>query len=179
MRVIGLDPGLRRTGWGIVEVEDNRLRHIANGVVAPEVDADIAVRLMQLYEGVAAVLSEFQPEEAAVEETLANRNASSTLKLGMARGTALLAAARAGLPAAEYLPTRVKKAVVGTGNAKKEQVAMMVARLLPGCTIAGPDSADALAVAICHAHSRQTARRWDAGGVKPLGVRSSRAGAAP
>ncbi len=167
MRVIGLDPGLRRTGWGIVEVEDNRLRHIANGVVAPKVDAEIALRLLHLFEGIAAVLDQYRPGEAAVEETLANRNASSTLKLGMARGTALLAAARAGLPAAEYLPTRVKKAVVGNGNAKKEQVAMMVARLLPGCAISGPDSADALAVAICHAHSRQTARRWEAGAVKP------------
>ncbi len=173
MRVIGLDPGLRRTGWGVVEVEANRLRHIANGVVAPEVDADIAVRLRQLYEGIAAVLSEFQPDEAAVEETLANRNATSTLKLGMARGTALLATALAGLSAVEYLPTRVKKAVVGTGHAKKEQVAMMVGRLLPGCAIAGPDSADALAVAICHAHSRQTTRRWEAGG-----ARSTMAGAA-
>jgi crossover junction endodeoxyribonuclease RuvC len=170
MRVIGLDPGLRRTGWGIVEVADNRLRHIANGVVAPRVDGDIAVRLMHLYEGIAAVLSEFQPGEAAIEETLANRNATSTLKLGMARGTALLAAARAGLPAVEYLPTRVKKAVVGTGNAKKEQVAMMVGHLLPGCAIAGPDSADALAVAICHAHSRQTTRRWESGELRPATV---------
>ncbi len=166
MRVIGLDPGLRRTGWGIVEIEDNRLRHIANGVVASVSDADIAVRLLQLHEGLSAVLSDFAPDEVAVEETLANRNASSTLKLGMARGTALLAAALAGLPAVEYLPTRVKKAVVGTGNAKKEQVAMMVGHLLPGCAIAGPDAADALAVAICHAHSRQSTRRWDAGAAK-------------
>jgi len=167
MRVIGLDPGLRRTGWGIVEVEGNRLHHIANGVVAPKVDAEIAIRLRLLYEGIADVLSQYQPDEAAVEETLANRNATSTLKLGMARGTALLAAARADLPTAEYLPTRVKKAVVGTGNAKKEQVAMMVGRLLPGCQIAGPDSADALAVAICHAHSRQTVQRWEAGAANP------------
>ena len=174
MRVIGLDPGLRRTGWGIVEIEDNRLRHIANGLVAPEPEAEIAVRLLRLHEGIAAVLSEFTPDEAAVEETLANRNPSSTLKLGMARGTALLAAARAGLPAVEYLPTRVKKAVVGTGHAGKEQVAMMVGRLLPGSAIAGPDAADALAVAICHAHSVQSTRRWEAGA-----ARATLAGSAP
>lgn len=168
MRVIGLDPGLRRTGWGIVEIEDNRLRHIANGTIAPAPDAELAVRLMHLHRGIAAALRDFAPHEAAVEETLANRNPASTLKLGMARGTALLAAALAGLPTAEYLPTRVKKAVVGTGHASKEQVAMMVGRLLPGCDIAGPDSADALAVAICHAHSAQSARRWDAGAARAV-----------
>ena len=162
MRVIGLDPGLRRTGWGIVEIEDNRLRHIANGAIAPETAADLAIRLMHLHEGLAMVLRDFAPHEAAVEETLANRNPASTLKLGMARGTALLSAALAGLPTTEYLPMTVKKAVVGTGHAKKEQVAMMVERLLPGCDIAGPDAADALAVAICHAHSAQSTRRWGA-----------------
>lgn len=164
MRVIGLDPGLRRTGWGIVEIEANHLSHLANGVVAPDPDAATAVRLMQLHDGIAAVLREFTPDEAAIEETLANRNPASTLKLGMARGTALLVSALAGLPVREYLPMAVKKAVVGTGHAGKEQVAMMVGRLLPGCEPAGADAADALAVAICHAHSRESLRRWSAGG---------------
>ena len=157
MRVIGLDPGLRRTGWGIVDIEANRLRHLMNGVVAPDPNADTAVRLMQLHDGLAKVLAEFAPDQAAVEQTLANRNAASTLKLGMARGTALLVSALAGLPVREYLPTAVKKAVVGTGQATKDQVAMMVGHLLPGCEIAGADAADALAVAICHAHYRQAA----------------------
>ena len=131
MRVIGLDPGLRRTGWGVVEIDGNRLRHIANGVVAPPADAETAVRLMGLYDGIAAVLRAQAPDQAAVEETLANRNPVTSLKLGMARGAALLACARAGLGTSEYLPTRVKKAVVGNGQAGKEQVAMMVSRLLP------------------------------------------------
>lgn len=160
MRVIGLDPGLRRTGWGMIELEANRLRHLANGTIATQPDAPTAVRLMQLHHGIATVLRDFAPDEAAVEETLANRNPASTLKLGMARGTALLASALAGLPVHEYLPMAVKKAVVGTGHAKKEQVAMMVGRLLPGSALAGADAADALAVAICHAHSSQSARRW-------------------
>lgn len=166
MRVIGLDPGLRRTGWGVVEFDGNRLRHIANGVIAPPVEAEIAVRLMGLYEGLAAVLRAQAPQEAAVEETLANRNATTSLKLGMARGTALLACARAGLGVREYLPTRVKKAVVGTGQASKEQVAMMVGRLLPGCVIEAADAADALAVAICHGHSSQSRRAWAEGAAR-------------
>jgi len=166
MRVIGLDPGLRRTGWGIVEIDANRLRHLANGVIVPDADAPTAVRLMQLHDGIVEVLRARAPDEAAVEETLANRNPASTLKLGMARGTALLAFALAGLPVCEYLPTAVKKAVVGTGRASKDQVAMMVGRLLPGCVLAGADSSDALAVAICHAHSSQSRRRWASGMVR-------------
>jgi len=160
MRVIGLDPGLRRTGWGVIEATGNRLCHVANGVVAPDPDRGTARRLMALHEGIAAVIARFAPDEAAVEETLANRNPSSTLKLGMARGVALLGAAGAGLPVAEYLPMVVKKAVVGTGHASKAQVAMMVARLLPGCEISGPDAADALAVAICHSHSAASLSHW-------------------
>lgn len=160
MRVLGLDPGLRRTGWGVIEVDGSRLRHVANGVVAPDPAGDLAGRLLALHEGLAAILAEFAPHEAAVEETLANRNPASTLKLGMARGTALVGAALAGIPVCEYLPMVVKKAVVGTGHAGKGQVAMMVARLLPGCDIATADAADALAVAICHAHTAASARRW-------------------
>jgi crossover junction endodeoxyribonuclease RuvC len=160
MRVIGLDPGLRRTGWGVIETEGNRLRHLANGVVPSDSARSLAERLVQLHEGLSAILAEYAPEEAAVETSLANKNPASTLKLGMARGIALLTPALGGLPVTEYLPMIVKKAVVGTGHAKKEQVAMMVGRLLPGCAISGADAADALAVAICHAHSAASSRRW-------------------
>ncbi|HEX9790018.1 MAG TPA: crossover junction endodeoxyribonuclease RuvC [Kiloniellales bacterium] len=176
MRVIGLDPGLRRTGWGIIEADGNRLRHVGSGVVATDSDADLATRLMQLHAGLSLVLAEYRPDEAAVEVTLANRNPTSTLKLGMARGIALLTPALASLPVAEYLPLVVKKAVVGTGHAAKEQVAMMVKRLLPGCDPTGADAADALAVAICHAHTAASGRRWSAGdGV----MRRQAAGSAP
>ena len=160
MRVIGLDPGLRCTGWGVIEAEANRLRHVANGTVESDAARDVATRLMQLHEALADVVSEFTPEEAAIEVTLANRNPVSTLKLGMARGTALLTAALAHLPVAEYQPTMVKRSVVGTGRAGKDQVAMMVRQLLPGCGVASADAADALAVAICHAHTATSRRRW-------------------
>jgi len=163
MRVIGLDPGLRRTGWGIIESDGNRLSHVGNGVVTSDAGCDLATRLMQLHQGIDRVLADFRPDEAAVEITLANRNPTSTLKLGMARGIALLTPAQAALPVAEYLPMVVKKAVVGTGHAAKTQVAMMVARLLPGCAVSSADAADALAVAICHAHTASSGRRWDAG----------------
>ena len=162
MRVIGLDPGLRRTGWGVIEAEGNRLRHVANGVVSSDPAQPVAARLVQLHEGIAAVLAEYGPEEAAVETSLSNKNPASTLKLGMARGIALLTPALAAVPVAEYLPMIVKQAVVGTGHASKEQVAMMVGHLLPGCEIATADAADALAVAICHAHSAASTRRWGA-----------------
>ncbi len=164
MRVIGLDPGLRRTGWGVIDSEGTRLRHVANGVVETDGDLDLARRLVQLDEGLREVLLAHRPEEAAVEASLVNKNAGSTLKLGVARGVVLLTPAKHGLPVAEYLPMIVKKAVVGTGHAGKEQVQTMVAHLLPGCAIANPDAADALAVAICHSHHAATARRWSAGG---------------
>ena len=176
MRVIGIDPGLRRTGWGIIEADGNRLRHVGNGVVTSESDRDLATRLMQLHQGLDWVLAEFRPDEAAVEVTLANRNPSSTLKLGMARGIALLTPALAALPVAEYLPMIVKKAVVGTGHAAKTQVAMMVARLLPGCAVSSADAADALAVAICHAHTAASGRVWAAG---DMAARRAVAGGAP
>ncbi|MEO3428876.1 crossover junction endodeoxyribonuclease RuvC [Pelagibius sp. CAU 1746] len=168
MRVLGLDPGLRHTGWGVIDAEGNHLRHVANGVVVSDGKADLASRLLQLHRGIAEVVALHAPQTAAVEVTLANKNPSSTLKLGMARGIALLTPALGGLEVAEYLPMIVKKAVVGTGHADKQQVEMMVARLLPGCNPAKADAADALAVAICHAHNLATGRKWDAGVEDPL-----------
>jgi len=167
MRVIGFDPGLRRTGWGVIETEGTRLRHVANGVVQSDDKLDLARRLLQLDEGLGEVLRLHGPSEAAVESTLVNKNAGSTLKLGVARGVVLLTPARHGLAVAEYLPMIVKKAVVGTGHATKEQVQSMVGHLLPGCAIANPDAADALAVAICHSHHAATSRRWADGEEDP------------
>lgn len=164
MRILGLDPGLRRTGWGVIEAEGNRLRHVAHGVAESDAALSLAERLAQLYDGVAAVIAEHLPVEAAVEETFVNKNPESTLKLGQARGAALTAASRAGLPVAEYATNHVKKSVVGVGHADKTQVAMMVKRLLPGVD-AKADAADALAVAICHAHNRVSAARMGAGRV--------------
>jgi len=161
MRLIGLDPGLRLTGWGVIDVEGNRLRHVAHGVIKVSIEGSLAMRLFELFEGIAAVVAAQQPGEAAVEETFVNVNPGSTLKLGQARGVVLLAPARAGLPVFEYAANLVKKSVVGTGHADKRQIAMMVGRLLPGVE-ATADAADALAVAICHAHHRATAKRVEA-----------------
>ena len=144
MRLIGLDPGLRNTGWGVIETDGVRLKHIADGTVHSDGDAAIATRLVQLYDAIQALIAEYRQDEAAVEETFVNRNPESTLKLGLARGVVLLAPAKAGLHVAEYAPKRVKKAVVGTGNAAKEQVQAMIATLLPGAKIKGLDAADAL-----------------------------------
>ncbi|MBW7849618.1 MAG: crossover junction endodeoxyribonuclease RuvC [Rhodospirillales bacterium] len=159
MRVLGIDPGLRATGWAVIDVADNRLRAVADGVVRSDERLSLAQRLAQLHEGVAAVIREHAPGEAAIEETFVNANPRSTLKLGQARGAVLLAPALAGLPVAEYAPNLVKKSLVGTGHAAKQQIDAMVRMLLPGCLAASPDAADALAVAICHAHHRATARR--------------------
>ncbi len=163
MRVIGLDPGLRRTGWGVIEAEGSRLRHVANGLVESDEACDLARRLVQLHEGLLEILERHRPEQAAVEMTLVNKNPTSSLKLGLARGVVLMTPARVGLPVAEYLPNIVKKAVVGSGHADKQQVSMMVARLVPGCPVANRDAADALAVAICHCHHASTRRLWAAG----------------
>jgi len=163
MRVLGLDPGLRATGWGIIDADGNRLSHVANGAVKTNRTQDLAQRLLALHEGLAEVIAAYRPDSAAVEVTLANKNPSSTLKLGMARGISLLVPALSGLPVGEYLPMIVKKAVVGTGHAQKDQVGHMVSRLLPGCDIASADAADALAVAICHAHNQSTKRHWGQG----------------
>jgi len=156
--ILGLDPGLRRTGWGLIAVEGSRLRWIAHGVIAPPEKAAFSERLLALFQGVCAVVAEHAPDEAAIEETFVNVNASSTLKLGHARAAALIAPAQAGLSVAEYAPTEVKKAVVGTGGADKTQIAFMVRRLLPACGDASADAADALAVAITHAHHRRARR---------------------
>ena len=158
LRILGLDPGLRRTGWGVIACEGARLSHVAHGVIAPKDTLPFAERLLTLFEGISEVIAGHAPDEAAVEETFMNNNAASALKLGHARAMALVAPARAGLPVAEYAATVVKKAVVGTGGADKSQVGWMIARLLPTAGQTAADSADALAVAIAHAHAR-TARR--------------------
>jgi len=152
MRLLGLDPGLQKTGWGIVETRGTRLTHIANGTVKSDQKKSLAERLVELHDGLTAVISEWRPQSCAVEETFVNKNPTSTLKLGQARGIALLVPSMAGLSVAEYTPNHVKKSVVGVGHAGKEQVDAMVRVLLPGIQINGPDAADALAVAICHAH---------------------------
>ena len=163
-RVLGLDPGLRRTGWGVIETDGNRLRHVGHGVVATDAGASVPERLCALYEGLVEVVSRYEPDESAVEETFVNRNPASTLKLGLARGVVLLAPARAGLPVHEYAANRIKKALVGAGHADKEQVALMVRHLLPGVGDATADATDALATAICHAHSAGTHARWQPAG---------------
>jgi crossover junction endodeoxyribonuclease RuvC len=160
IRVLGIDPGLRVTGWGVVDTVGARLLHVANGRVTSDGDLPISERLVQLYEGIEAVIAQYQPHAAAVEETFVNKNPLSTLKLGLARGAVMLAPARAHLPVAEYAANAIKKSVVGAGHAAKEQVQMMVQRLLPGVVLTGPDAADALAVAICHTHHAATARAW-------------------
>lgn len=158
LRILGLDPGLRRTGWGVIRVEGNRLSHLGHGVIAPDEKAPFSERLLALFEGISAVVAEWSPDEAAIEETFMNNNAASALKLGHARAAAMLAPARAGLPVAEYAARLVKKSVVGTGAADKDQVAFMIARILPGSAGAAADAADALAVAVAHAHARTRAR---------------------
>ena len=160
IRLLGIDPGLRFTGWGVIEVDGNRLRHIADGVIATDTGASVPERLKVMHDALVALLAQHQPDEAAIEETYVNRNGTATLKLGYARGVALLAPALAGLPVTEYAAKSVKLAVVGTGGAEKPQVQMMVRRLLPGAAIRRADAADALAVAICHAHHRASRMAW-------------------
>jgi crossover junction endodeoxyribonuclease RuvC len=160
VRLLGLDPGLRFTGWGVIDVDGNRLCHIADGIIATDSAASVPERLKTLHDALMALLDRLRPHEAAVEETYVNRNGAATLKLGYARGVALLAPALAGVPVTEYGAKSVKKAVVGTGGADKDQVEMMVRRLLPGALIRRADAADALAVAICHAHHRATRMAW-------------------
>lgn len=158
MRLLGLDPGLRHTGWGIIEVNGNSLRHLANGAIASDASYDLSGRLVQLYEGIEKVIGDWQPDEAAVEETFVNKNPVSTLKLGQARGISLLVPALHRITVAEYAPNKIKKSVVGAGHAGKDQIHAMVSMLLPGCEIANEHAADALAVAICHAHYAGTNR---------------------
>jgi crossover junction endodeoxyribonuclease RuvC len=159
MLILGIDPGLGTTGWGVIRADGNRLTHIANGQIRTEPSMALPRRLALLHGAIVEVVKAYRPEGAAVEEVLGNSNAQSTLKLGQARGIALLAVAQAELVIGEYHPSVVKKAVVGTGGAEKKQVQAMVARLLPGVKLSGADAADALAVAITHAHHVATARR--------------------
>jgi crossover junction endodeoxyribonuclease RuvC len=168
MIILGLDPGLGTTGWGVIAAEGNRLRHVANGQIRTDPSMPLPRRLANLYGALIDVIRAERPDSAAAEEVLGNTNAQSTLKLGQARGVVLLAAAGAGLDIGEYHPSTVKKAVVGTGGAEKRQIQAMIGVLLPGAKVAGPDAADALAVAICHAHHRASAagmmRRLQTGG---------------
>ena len=154
IRILGIDPGLRNTGWGVIEAEGSRLSFVACGTLHSDAAATLAERLRQLHQGLCGVIATHAPGEAAVEETFVNRDPQSALKLGQARGIALLAPALAGLSVAEYSANLVKKTVVGAGHAEKAQVAMMVRVLLPKCDAKSADAADALAVAICHAQHR-------------------------
>jgi crossover junction endodeoxyribonuclease RuvC len=159
VRILGVDPGLRHTGWGVIEAGGSRLAFVASGAVHSPTGDNLAERLRMLHEGLAAVIAEHRPDEAAVEETFVNRDAQSTLKLGYARGIALVVPALAGLEVTEYAANLVKKTVVGAGHAEKAQIAMMVKVLLPKAEALSPDAADALAVAICHAQHRGARKR--------------------
>jgi crossover junction endodeoxyribonuclease RuvC len=157
VRILGIDPGLRRTGWGVIEVDGNRLAYVGCGSVEPAEALPLADRLLAIHEGLAAVLADFRPVEAAVEQTFVSKDAVATLKLGQARGVAMLAPAMFGIPVCEYAPNQVKKTVVGAGHADKNQVAVMLKVLLPKAEPKSADAADALAVAITHAHHRPSA----------------------
>jgi crossover junction endodeoxyribonuclease RuvC len=157
IRIMGIDPGLRRTGWAMVDALGNSLRFVGSGTIRSDEKCDLATRLKQLHEGLAAKLHELKPDEAAVEQTFVNKDAVATLKLGQARGVVMLVPALAGLPVAEYAPNAVKKTVIGVGHGDKAQIHMMVKVLLPKATFDTDDAADAIAIAICHAHYRQSA----------------------
>jgi len=154
IRILGVDPGLRRTGWGVVISRGNSLAFVAAGTIHAPLEGELAHRLLALHEGLTAIVAEHDPDEAAVEQTFVNRDASATLKLGQARGIALLVPAAAGLSVAEYAPNAVKKTIVGAGHAEKRQIRAMVRVLLPRASFDSDDAADALAIAICHAHHR-------------------------
>jgi crossover junction endodeoxyribonuclease RuvC len=157
IRIIGIDPGLRRTGWGVIDTVGNSIRFVASGSVTSAGDDALARRLVDIHDGLEAVLDEYRPDEAAVEQTFVNKDAGATLKLGQARGIALLVPARRGLAVAEYAPNAVKKAIVGAGHAEKQQIRLMVTVLLPKATFGSDDAADALAIALTHAHHRGSA----------------------
>ena len=156
IRILGIDPGLRRTGWGVVEIAGNRLAFIGCGSVISNDRDDLATRLLAIHDGLTRVLDEFRPDEAAVEATFVNKDAQATLKLGQARGIAMVVPARAGVPVAEYAPNLVKKSIVGAGHGDKAQVRMMIGVLLPKADPASHDAADALAIAVTHAHHRRS-----------------------
>jgi crossover junction endodeoxyribonuclease RuvC len=159
LRILGIDPGLRRTGWGVVETCGNRLSFVGCGSIEPQDSLPLASRLLAIHEGLSAVLGDFKPAEAAVEQTFVNKDGVATLKLGQARGVAMLAPAMFGIEVAEYAPNKVKKTVVGAGHADKNQILVMLKILLPKADPNSPDAADALAIAITHAHHRQGATR--------------------
>ena len=161
VRIIGIDPGLRNTGWGVIAQEGSKLTYVADGAIHSDGDLGLAERLLQLHAQLLDILREFAPDEAAVEETFVNTDARATLKLGQARGVLMLVPAMLKLPVAEYAPNTVKKAVVGAGHAEKDQVKHMVKLLLPKAKMRTADSTDALAVAICHAHYRGSQRLAD------------------
>jgi crossover junction endodeoxyribonuclease RuvC len=158
IRIVGIDPGLRATGWGVVAIAGSALSFIAAGTIKVPVEGEMAARLLVLHAGLAEILGQWRPDEAAVEQSFVNRDAQATLKLGQARGICLLAPAQLGLAVAEYAPNAVKKAIVGAGHAEKGQIRAMVHVLLPRATFDSEHAADALAIAICHAHHRQSAR---------------------
>ncbi len=163
MRILGLDPGLLNTGWGVISTDGSQLHHVAHGVISPRSSLTMAERLTVIHRGVSDVLADQAPDQVAIEETFVSVNADSTLKLGLARGAALVAAAATGLEVSEYATRLVKKTVVGTGKAQKHQVAAMIGILLPGAKGARSDAADALAVAVCHAYHSRTLERITAG----------------
>jgi crossover junction endodeoxyribonuclease RuvC len=158
IRIIGIDPGLRRTGWGVIDAVGNSLRFVASGTVTSDGDKDLASRLCELHDGLADIVHSYKPDEAAVEQTFVNKDAVATLKLGQARGIAMLVPARSGLRVAEYAPNAVKKAIIGVGHGEKQQIHMMLKILMPRAEFKGNDAADALAIAICHAHNRGGSR---------------------
>lgn len=162
MRVLGIDPGLRMMGWGIIDVAGTRISHVANGVCRSEGSDELATRLLCLHEQLTDVVARFAPNTAAVEHTFVNKDSAGTLKLGQARAIALLVPAQAGLDVGEYAPNQVKKTVVGVGHAAKQQIDHMVRLQLPGVDISGPDAADALAIALCHAHHARSSGRLEA-----------------
>jgi len=157
IRILGIDPGLRRTGWGLIGCEGNQLIFIASGSVETSDRLELAARLVAIHDGLSRVIEEHRPDEAAVEITFVNKDANATLKLGQARGIAMLIPARAGLPVAEYAPNLVKKTIVGSGHGEKAQIRMMIGVLLPKADPATDDAADALAIAVTHAHHRTSA----------------------
>lgn len=156
IRIIGIDPGLRHTGWGILEQQGNGLKFIAAGTVSPSTKETLAQRLCELHRGLSAIVEQYLPNEAAVENTFVNKDASATLKLGQARGIAMLVPALAGLPVFEYAPNAIKKSVIGVGHGEKQQIHMMVKVLMPRAQFDSSDAADALAIAVCHAHNRES-----------------------
>jgi len=168
MNLLGLDPGLRATGWGVVSFDGDHLRHVATGTIRVKPNAPLAERLHELFRNLVAVVEQQAPDSVAVEETFVNKNPQSTLKLGQARGIALLAPATLGIPVSEYAANLVKKTVVGVGHADKNQIHVMVSHLLPGVEIDSADSADALAIAICHGHHLPLTNRWQKKMAEPV-----------